>query len=132
MLDKSVKSYSRKIWRGIKFGGLAVYTTTAKLKSAKISYSRIYVWRSCTKPLLECCLSPQTLCTRARCPPRSAALESNVLSSVTRPHTEKCLEGGGASQPCKAKFPPFGIQVSLVPKPFKRRRRRACMGMRLE
>ena len=42
--------YSRKIWRGIKFGGLAVYITTAKLKSAKISYSHIYVWRSHTKP----------------------------------------------------------------------------------
>ena len=33
--------YSRKIWRGTKFGGLAVYITTAKLKSAKISYSHI-------------------------------------------------------------------------------------------
>ena len=36
-----------------KFGGelnLAVYTTTAKLKSAKISYSHIYVWRSRTEP----------------------------------------------------------------------------------
>ena len=42
--------YSRKIWRGIKFGGLAVYTTTAKLKSAKISYSHIYIWRSRTEP----------------------------------------------------------------------------------
>ena len=45
--------YSRKIWRGIKFGGLAVYNiiTTAKLKSAKISYSYIlYVWRSRTEP----------------------------------------------------------------------------------
>ena len=28
--------YSQKIWRGIKFGGLAVYITTAKLKSANI------------------------------------------------------------------------------------------------
>ena len=27
--------YSQKIWRGIKFGGLAVYVITAKLKSAK-------------------------------------------------------------------------------------------------
>ena len=27
-----------------KFGGLAVYITTAKLKSAKISYSHIYIW----------------------------------------------------------------------------------------
>ena len=35
--------YSRKIWRGIKFGGLAVYMTTAKLKSAKISYLHIYI-----------------------------------------------------------------------------------------
>ena len=32
-----------------KFGGLAVYVTTAKLKSAKISYSHIYVWQSCTQ-----------------------------------------------------------------------------------
>ena len=42
--------YSWKIWRGIKFGGLLVYITTAKLKSAKISYSHIYVWQSCTEP----------------------------------------------------------------------------------
>ena len=35
--------YSRKIWRRIKFGGLAVYITTAKLKSAKISYSHTYI-----------------------------------------------------------------------------------------
>ena len=34
--------YSRKIWQGIKFGGLAVYVITAKLKSAKISYLHIY------------------------------------------------------------------------------------------
>ena len=39
-----------------KFGGelnLAVWRSaraTAKLKSAKISYSNIYVWQSCTKP----------------------------------------------------------------------------------
>ena len=37
-----------------KFGGLAIYVTTAKLKSAKISYSHtctyMYVWRSCTEP----------------------------------------------------------------------------------
>ena len=35
-----------------KFGGLAVYVTTAKLKSTKISYSHIYtyVWRSRTEP----------------------------------------------------------------------------------
>ena len=33
-----------------KFGGLVVYITTAKLKSAKISYSHIYVWRSHTEP----------------------------------------------------------------------------------
>ena len=35
-----------------KFGGelnLAVYITTAKLKCAKISYSHIYVWQSCTE-----------------------------------------------------------------------------------
>ena len=34
--------YSQKILWGIKFGGVAVYITTAKLKSAKISYSHIY------------------------------------------------------------------------------------------
>ena len=33
-----------------KFGGLAVYIITAKLKSAKVSYSHIYVWRSRTEP----------------------------------------------------------------------------------
>ena len=33
-----------------KFGGLAVYVTTAKLKSTKISYSHIYVWQTCTEP----------------------------------------------------------------------------------
>ena len=32
-----------------KFGGLVVYVTTVKLKSTKISYSHIYVWRSCTE-----------------------------------------------------------------------------------
>ena len=47
---ENVLPYSRKIWRGIKFGGLAVFTTTAKLKSAKISYSHIYIWRSRTEP----------------------------------------------------------------------------------
>ena len=36
--------YNRKIWRQIKLGGLAVYTTTTKLKSAKISYSHIYTY----------------------------------------------------------------------------------------
>ena len=44
--------YSWKFWWGIKFGGLVVYVTTAKLKSAKnilLAYI-IYVWRSCTKP----------------------------------------------------------------------------------
>ena len=46
-----VLPYSRKIWRGIKFGGLAVYNiTTTKLKSAKISCSPIYIWRSRTEP----------------------------------------------------------------------------------
>ena len=29
---------------------MAVYITTAKLKSAKISYSHIYIWRSRTEP----------------------------------------------------------------------------------
>ena len=32
-----------KFGGGIKFGGLAVYITTAKLKSNKISYSYIYI-----------------------------------------------------------------------------------------
>ena len=36
--------YSRKIWQGIKFGSLAVYITTAKLKSAKMSYLHIYAY----------------------------------------------------------------------------------------
>ena len=49
-IEVQIIPYSRKIWRGIKFGGLAVYITTAKLKSAKISYSHIYVWRSHTEP----------------------------------------------------------------------------------
>ena len=31
-----------KIWQGIKFDSLAVYITTTKLKSAKISYSHTY------------------------------------------------------------------------------------------
>ena len=35
--------YSRKIWRGIKFGSLAVNITTAKLKSAKFP-TRIYMY----------------------------------------------------------------------------------------
>ncbi|MCG8625802.1 MAG: hypothetical protein MJE68_27875 [Proteobacteria bacterium] len=33
--------YSWKIWWGIKFGDLAVYITTTKLKFAKISYSHV-------------------------------------------------------------------------------------------
>ena len=37
----NVLLYSWKFWWGIKFGSLAVYITTAKLKSAKISYSHI-------------------------------------------------------------------------------------------
>ena len=47
---KSIIPYSRKIWWGIKFGDLAVYVITVKLKFAKISYSHICVWRSCTEP----------------------------------------------------------------------------------
>ena len=45
--------YSQKIWRGIKFSGLAIYITTAELKFAKISYSHIilYVWQSRTEAL---------------------------------------------------------------------------------
>ena len=35
--------YSWKIWRGIKLGSLAVYITTAKLKSAKMSYLHIII-----------------------------------------------------------------------------------------
>ena len=36
--------YSRKIWRGIKFGGLAVYITTAKIKNPSKFPSRIYTY----------------------------------------------------------------------------------------
>ena len=42
--------YSRKFWRGIKFGGLAVCVNTAKLKSAKFCYVCMYVWRYRTIP----------------------------------------------------------------------------------
>ena len=35
--------YNWKIWRGIKFGSLAVYLTAAKLKSTNISYLHNYV-----------------------------------------------------------------------------------------
>ena len=35
---------SQKIWRGIKFGGLAVLGETVKLKSAKIYTACMYVW----------------------------------------------------------------------------------------
>ena len=42
--------YSRKIWRGIKFGGLAVAGKTSKLKSAKIYTSCMSVWRYCSRP----------------------------------------------------------------------------------
>ena len=35
--------YGQNILRGIKFGGLAVYITTANLKSAKISYLHNYI-----------------------------------------------------------------------------------------
>ena len=35
--------YSWKIWRGIKLGGLAVFITTAKLKSTKIP-THIYTY----------------------------------------------------------------------------------------
>ena len=41
--------YSCKIWRGIKFSGLAVCFATTKLKSTNISYSHKYAWRSLTK-----------------------------------------------------------------------------------
>ena len=46
----STVPYSRKIWRGIKFGGLAVCFKTAKLKSAKFFYAYMYVWRYLTIP----------------------------------------------------------------------------------
>ena len=46
----SLIPYSRKIWRGIKFGGLAVCVKTAKLKSAKFFYACMYVWRYRTIP----------------------------------------------------------------------------------
>ena len=36
--------YSRKIWWGIKFGGLAVYITTAKLKNLPKFPTRIYTY----------------------------------------------------------------------------------------
>ena len=42
--------YSQKIWRGIKFGGLAVLGETTKLKSAKIYTACMYVWRYCSRP----------------------------------------------------------------------------------
>ena len=42
--------YSWKIWRGIKFGGLADCLSNRQIKSTKISYSHIYVWQSHTKP----------------------------------------------------------------------------------
>ena len=38
-----ILSYSQEVWQGIKFGGLAVYITTAKLKFTKISYSYIHM-----------------------------------------------------------------------------------------
>ena len=49
---QGILPHSRKIWRGIKFGNLVVYITTAKLKFAKISYAHIYmyVWQSRTEP----------------------------------------------------------------------------------
>ena len=42
--------YSQKIWRGIKFGSLAVLGGTAKLKSAKIYTACMYVWQYCSRP----------------------------------------------------------------------------------
>ena len=49
-LGHEVIPYSRKIWRGIKFGSLAVCVKTAKLKSAKFLYMCMYVWRYRTIP----------------------------------------------------------------------------------
>ena len=46
-----IPAIGRAIYRiAGKFGCFAVYIITAKLKSAKISYSHIYVWRSRTEP----------------------------------------------------------------------------------
>ena len=44
--------YSRKIWQGIKFGGLAIHVCikTTKLKSANFFYACMYVWRYRTIP----------------------------------------------------------------------------------
>ena len=43
--------YSRKIWWGIKFGGLAVYITITKSKNFLLhSHIILYVWRSRTEP----------------------------------------------------------------------------------
>ena len=45
MVVDTIILYSQKIWRGIKFGGLAVCIKTAKLKSAKLFYTCMYIWR---------------------------------------------------------------------------------------
>ena len=46
--------YSWKIWRGIKFGGLAVCLSTAKLKSAKLFSTCMYVrWYHTIPPNLN-------------------------------------------------------------------------------
>ena len=50
-LSIKIEYYAANAYRiSGKFGGLAVYVTTAKLKSAKISYSHIYIWQSHTEP----------------------------------------------------------------------------------
>ena len=42
--DMILIPYSWKIWQGIKFGGLAVYLVTVKLKFTNILYVYTYVW----------------------------------------------------------------------------------------
>ena len=64
-------------------------------------------------PVPPCTVSPQTLCTRATCPPGRAALESNVLSSVTYPHTEKCFSFWGGGQGLTSLI--FGIGIPCIP-----------------
>ena len=38
--------YSRKIWWGIKFGGLVIYSNNSQIKIHQISYSHRYIWQS--------------------------------------------------------------------------------------
>ena len=43
--------YSQKIWRGIKFGSLAVWVETTKLKSANIIFARTHNNNACSSAL---------------------------------------------------------------------------------